>query len=86
MSVFALHLAVVRLEDSCKKRHRQIFEGLRELYIEYKCTTHLHIYNLYRRLGYKEGDFPEAERYSKDAISLIYPRLKEYEQERVVDA
>ena len=84
----ALHLAVVRLEDSCKKRHRQIFEGLRESGIGVQMHyTPVHLQPYYRRLGYKEGDFPEAERYSKDAISLpIYPGLKEYEQERVVDA
>ena len=32
-------------------------------------------------MGFKEGDFPEAELYSKEAISLpIYPDLKKEDQ------
>ncbi len=46
--------------------------------------VHLHPY--YRKIGFKEGDFPEAELYSKEAISLpIYPDLNREDQMRIVD-
>ncbi len=46
--------------------------------------VHLHPY--YRKIGFKEGDFPEAELYSKEAISLpIYPDLNKEDQMRIVD-
>ena len=36
--------------------------------------VHLHPY--YRQLGYRQGDFPEAETFSKEVISLpLYPSL-----------
>ena len=46
--------------------------------------VHLHPY--YRKMGFKEGDFPEAELYSKEAISLpIYPDLNKQDQMRIID-
>ena len=45
--------------------------------------VHLHPY--YRKLGFKEGDFPESEAYSKNAISLpLFVGLKN-DQIRVAD-
>jgi dTDP-4-amino-4,6-dideoxygalactose transaminase len=36
-------------------------------------------------MGFKEGDFPEAERYYHEAISIpMYPTLTEEEQDYVV--
>jgi dTDP-4-amino-4,6-dideoxygalactose transaminase len=38
-------------------------------------------------MGFKAGDFPEAERYYSEAISLpIYPTLTEENQVKVVEA
>jgi dTDP-4-amino-4,6-dideoxygalactose transaminase len=43
----------------------------------------VHLQPYYRRLGFAEGDFPAAEAYARNAISLLlYPGLQE--QERVV--
>jgi dTDP-4-amino-4,6-dideoxygalactose transaminase len=47
----------------------------------------VHLQPYYRRLGFSEGDFPEAEAYSRNAISLpLYPGLQDHELERVVQA
>ena len=37
-------------------------------------------------LGYREGDFPEAERAAKEILSLpMYPHITEAQQQRVVE-
>jgi dTDP-4-amino-4,6-dideoxygalactose transaminase len=47
----------------------------------------VHLQPYYRRLGFAEGDFPQAEAYARNAFSLpLYPGLHEHEQERVVKA
>jgi dTDP-4-amino-4,6-dideoxygalactose transaminase len=47
----------------------------------------LHLQPALRELGYKHGDFPEAERAANEILALpIYPELRDDEQERVVDA
>ncbi len=46
----------------------------------------LHLQPCFAYLGYKEGDFPVAERASREVISLpVYPELTRSQMERVVD-
>lgn len=46
----------------------------------------LHLQEVYRHLGYKEGDFPESEKASKEVISLpIYPELTEEQIEEICE-
>ena len=82
----ALHLAVIRLADTSPEHHRRIFDGLRAagtgVQLHYN-PVHLQPY--YRRLGFDEGHFPEAEAYASNAISLpLYPGLQEKDLQRVV--
>ncbi len=83
----ALHLAVIRLHDTGTQHHRRVFEGLRAAGIGVQLHyTPVHLQPYYRRLGFAEGDFPEAEAYARTAISLpLYPGLQEQDQQRVVE-
>ena len=45
----------------------------------------LHLMPYYRQYGWKEGDFPFAENYYKNCISLpMFPTLTDYEQEYTI--
>jgi UDP-4-amino-4,6-dideoxy-N-acetyl-beta-L-altrosamine transaminase len=82
----SVHLAVIRLQQVTAKQHRQVFEGLRADGIGVQLHySPVHLQPYYRRLGFREGDFPEAEAYASNAISLpLYPGLQDGDQQRVV--
>jgi dTDP-4-amino-4,6-dideoxygalactose transaminase len=45
----------------------------------------VHLQPYYRALGFAPGDFPEAERYYGQALTLpLYPAMSEAEQDTVV--
>jgi len=88
-SYSAFHLYVIRMEDGGDPgRRRRVFEGLRARGIG--VNVHyipVHMQPYYQRLGFTKGDFPAAEAYYAEAISLpMYPALSEAEQDQVVAA
>ncbi|ROM78297.1 UDP-4-amino-4,6-dideoxy-N-acetyl-beta-L-altrosamine transaminase [Pseudomonas brassicacearum] len=84
----AWHLYVVRLQlDSITPGHRQVFEGLRAAGIGVNLHyIPVHLQPYYRDLGFAAGDFPQAERYYAEAISLpMFPTLSDEQQDYVVE-
>jgi UDP-4-amino-4,6-dideoxy-N-acetyl-beta-L-altrosamine transaminase len=84
----AWHLYVVRLQtEQLALSHRQIFQALREAGIGVNLHyIPVHLQPYYRDLGFKLGDFPEAERYYAQAISLpLYPAMCDAQQDTVID-
>lgn len=81
------HLYVIRLQlEKLGKTHRQVFEGLRSAGIGVNLHyIPVHTQPFYQERGFAWGDFPEAERYYGEAISLpLYFGLTESAQDRVV--
>lgn len=86
-SYSGLHLYVIRIDLAAMNvSHREVFERLRVAGI----GVNLHYIPVYRhpyyaRLGCNAADFPEAERYYAEAISLpMYPALTGEQQQEVV--
>lgn len=67
-----LHLFVIRLKlDSISKTHKQVFDELRASGIGVNLHyIPVHQQPYYQKMGFKAGDFPEAERYYHEAISI----------------
>jgi UDP-4-amino-4,6-dideoxy-N-acetyl-beta-L-altrosamine transaminase len=82
----AFHLYVIRLPQRAEAQHRRIFEALRARGVGVNLHyIPVHLQPYYRRLGFKPGDFPEAEAYGRQAITLpLYAALSESDQDRVV--
>ncbi|WNZ79960.1 UDP-4-amino-4,6-dideoxy-N-acetyl-beta-L-altrosamine transaminase [Pseudomonas sp. P105] len=84
----AWHLYVVRLQlDGITLSHLQVFEGLRAAGIGVNLHyIPVHLQPYYRDLGFATGDFPQAERYYSEAISLpMFPSLSDEQQDYVVE-
>lgn len=84
-----VHLYVVRLQlDKVKLTHRDVFDHLRSK--EIMVNLHyipVHTQPYYQQMGFKIGDFPEAERYYTEAVSIpMFPALTEVQQDEVVAA
>lgn len=84
-AVSAFHLYPVRVDAGIRRR---VFEDLRAAGIG--VNVHyipVHLQPWYRAMGFEPGDFPEAERYYAEAISLpLYPTMTEAQQDEVVAA
>ena len=86
-SYSGLHLYVIRLQlDKISKTHLDVFNGMREAGI--LVNLHyipVHLQPYYQEMGFNEGQFPEAEQYYKEAISLpMFPTMTEEQQNHVV--
>lgn len=83
-----LHLYPIQVKDECGKTRKQVFDSLRAQNIG--VNVHyipVHTQPYYQAMGFSQGDFPYAERYYQQAISLpLYYDLTEDMQDQVVAA
>lgn len=85
----AFHIYVIRVgEDHGGKSHRQIFDQLRKRGIGVNLHyMPVHLQPYYRELGFRPGQYPEAEAYGESAITLpLYPAMADADQDRVIQA
>ncbi len=79
----AYHLYVIRIKED----RDRLLEFLNRKGIDSRVyyLLPLHLQECYKNLGYKEGDFPEAELASKETLTLpIYSELSESQREYVL--
>jgi len=80
----ALHLYPIRLHQADARK--AVFDGMRKADIG--VNVHyipVHTQPWYRRFGFRDGDFPQAEHYYAGAISLpMFPTLEATDQQKVV--
>jgi UDP-4-amino-4,6-dideoxy-N-acetyl-beta-L-altrosamine transaminase len=86
-SYSGLHLYVIRLRlDQINKTHLQVFEELREAGIGVNLHyIPVHLQPYYQKMGFNKEDFPQAELYYDEAISLpMFSTLTQNQQDEVV--
>jgi dTDP-4-amino-4,6-dideoxygalactose transaminase len=82
-SYHVYHIFAVRVKNRNKVMEGLTKRGIRAL-IHYPMP--LHLQEVYKDLGYVEGDFPVAERIAKEILSLpMYPHLKETQIEFIAE-
>ncbi len=86
-SYSGLHLYVIRLQlDKISKTHRQVFESLREQGIGVNLHyIPVHTQPYYAQMGFKPEDFPVAQAYYREAISIpMFQTMSDEQQDLVV--
>lgn len=83
----AWHLYAIEIDDGRTRATRaSVFAAMRDAQIG--VNVHyipIHTQPYYRRLGFRDGQFPNAERYYANALSLpLFPALTHAQQDRVV--
>jgi len=84
--ISSVHLVVVLLKNISLEKYKKVFEEMRFRNIGVQLHySPIHLQPYYRKLGFKEGDFPNSENYSKMALSLpVFEGLEYQEQKYVV--
>ncbi len=83
----AMHLYPLQLQlEILNKTHAQIFQELRDKGLGVNLHyIPIHTQPYYERMGFKPGDYPNAEHYYKHAISIpMYQGLTDAQQDQVV--
>ncbi|AUM13738.1 UDP-4-amino-4,6-dideoxy-N-acetyl-beta-L-altrosamine transaminase [Ketobacter alkanivorans] len=86
-SYSGLHLYVIRIRGG-KEKHLRVFEMLRAQGVGVNLHyIPVHTQPYYQDMGFRQGDYPEAEAYYGQAISLpMFPTMMEQQQDEVVEA
>jgi dTDP-4-amino-4,6-dideoxygalactose transaminase len=86
----AYHLYVIRLdlEAIAPLSHVKVFQDMRDLGI--LVNIHyipVHTQPYYQAMGFNWGDFPNAESYYRNSLSIpIFPKMNDLEQTQVIEA
>ena len=86
-SMSSRHLYIVRLElEGLNISHKDVYSSLKVKGIGVNLHyIPIHLQPYYKQFGFKEGDFPEAEKYYSEAISIpLYPQMTEQEIKHVI--
>jgi len=87
-SYSGMHLYVIRLQiNSIKKTYSQVFNVLREQGIGVNLHyVPIHTQPFFQKMGFSMGDYPQAEHYYSEAISLpIFQGLSHQQQDQVIN-
>lgn len=82
-----LHLFVIRLQlENLEKSHKEIFDELRANNIGVNLHyIPVHTQPYYQKLGFNWGDFPKAEKYYREAISIpMFHAMTDAQQQHVI--
>ncbi len=83
----AWHLYVIRLKlDRISKTHYEVFDALRQAGVGVNLHyMPVHLQPYYQRLGFRRGQYPEAEAYGETAITLpLYATLSDGDQDYII--
>ena len=88
VSYSAYHLYIIRLNlDEIGSSHLEVFEHMRAKDI--MVNLHyipVHTQPYYQQFGFRQGDYPQAEQFYREAISIpMHPSLSNGDQDYVVD-
>jgi len=81
------HLYIVRLTQCNVEKHKSVITGMREQgVIAHLHYIPIHLQPYYQALGFSEGDYPNAETYYKQAVTIpLHPTMTADEQQFVID-
>jgi UDP-4-amino-4,6-dideoxy-N-acetyl-beta-L-altrosamine transaminase len=85
----AMHLYAIQIKHNIvKKSHKQLFDEMRARNIGVNLHyIPIHIHPYYIQMGFKQGDFPNAESYYSRAMSLpIFNTMTDFQQNKVITA
>lgn len=82
------HLYIVRLTQCDIEKHKSVITGMREQgIIAHLHYIPIHLQPYYQALGFSDGDFPNAETYYKQAVTIpLHPTMTADEQKAVITA
>ncbi|KPV91361.1 UDP-4-amino-4,6-dideoxy-N-acetyl-beta-L-altrosamine transaminase [Pseudoalteromonas sp. P1-30] len=81
------HLYIVRLTKCNVEKHKLVITGMREQgIIAHLHYIPIHLQPYYQALGFSEGDYPNAETYYKQAVTIpLHPAITADEQQFVIN-
>ena len=83
----AYHLAIVKILNSDKTKHRRLFEWMRKnnVWVQLHYWP-IHLQPFYKNLGFKRGYLPNAEEYSESCFSIpLHFNINKFDQDKVVN-